>query len=98
MNHFDIFNKLLSTQSVDVARFARNVQGDFFCNFQTSWKSNNYLDADPLEADDSHEVFMMDEGETPPGDDDEAMSNGTVVWAWFAMLRFLCLAEWSIRA
>ena len=39
-----------------------------------------YLEADPLEADDSHEVFMMDEGETPPPDE-EAMSNGTVVWA-----------------
>ena len=55
-----------------------------------------YLDADPLEADDSHEVFMMDEGETPPVD--EGMSNGTVVWAWLAMLKFLCLAEWSILA
>ena len=42
--------------------------------------NNYYLEADPLEADDSHEVFMMDEGETPPPDE-EAMSNGTVVWA-----------------
>ena len=30
---FGIFNQLLSTQNV--ARFARNVQWDFFCDFQT---------------------------------------------------------------
>jgi hypothetical protein len=35
------------------------------------------LDVDPPEADDSHDVFMIDDGETPPED----MSNGTVVWA-----------------
>lgn len=54
-----------------------------------------HLDADPLDVDDSHEVFMMDEGETPPPperlgcppalvpDPPEIfdMSNGTVVWA-----------------
>ena len=32
-----IFNKLLSTQNVNVARFARNVEWDFFCDFQTLW-------------------------------------------------------------
>ena len=29
------FNELLSTQNVNVARFARNVECDFFCDFQT---------------------------------------------------------------
>ena len=29
-----IFNELLSTQNVNVARFARNVKWDFFCDFQ----------------------------------------------------------------
>ena len=32
---FGIFNQLLSTQNVNVARFARNVKWDFFCDFQT---------------------------------------------------------------
>ena len=32
---FGIFNELLSTQNVNVARFARNVKCDFFCDFQT---------------------------------------------------------------
>ena len=32
---FGIFDKLLSTQNVNVARFARNIEGDFFCDFQT---------------------------------------------------------------
>ena len=46
-----------------------------------------YLDAEPLEVDDSHEVFMMDDGDTPPPEmtapaaDEFDMSNGTVVWA-----------------
>ena len=42
------------------------------------------LDAEPLDVDDSHEVFMMDDGETPPPEtaaDEFDMSNGTVVWA-----------------
>ena len=26
---------ILSTQNVNVARFARNVEGDIFCDFQT---------------------------------------------------------------
>ena len=32
---FGIFNELLSTQNVNVACFARNVEWDFFCDFQT---------------------------------------------------------------
>ena len=46
---FGNFNKLLSTQNVNVARFARNVEWDFFCDFQTLWTSvpsylkKNYL-------------------------------------------------------
>ena len=34
-NIFGIFNQLLSTQNVNVARFARNVEWDSFCHFQT---------------------------------------------------------------
>ena len=30
-----IFNQLLSTKNVNVARLAHNVEGDFFCDFQT---------------------------------------------------------------
>ena len=32
---FGIFNEFLSTPNVTVARFARNVECDFFCDFQT---------------------------------------------------------------
>ena len=32
---FGIFNQLLSTQNVNVARFARKVECDFLGNFQT---------------------------------------------------------------
>ena len=32
---FGIFNRLLSTQNVNVVRFAHNVEWDFFCDFQT---------------------------------------------------------------
>ena len=32
---FGILDKLFSTQNVNVARFARNVECDFFCDFQT---------------------------------------------------------------
>ena len=32
---FGLFNELLSTQNFNVARFARNVEWDFFCDFQT---------------------------------------------------------------
>ena len=35
MTIFGILDELLSTQSVNVARFARNVEWDFFCDFQT---------------------------------------------------------------
>ena len=31
----DIFNEMLSTQNVNIARFARHVQCDFFSDFQT---------------------------------------------------------------
>ena len=34
---FGIFNELLSTQNVNVARFARNVDRDFFYDFLTLW-------------------------------------------------------------
>ena len=34
---FGIFNLLLSTQNVNVARLAPNVEWDFFCEFQTPW-------------------------------------------------------------
>ena len=34
---FGIFNELLSTQNVNVARFARNSEWDFFYDFQTLW-------------------------------------------------------------
>ena len=34
---FCIFNELLATQNVNVARFARNVECDFFSEFQTLW-------------------------------------------------------------
>ena len=37
MNHFGIFHQRLSTQNVNVARLARNVECDFFCDFQTLW-------------------------------------------------------------
>ena len=34
---FGIFNEFLSTQNLNVARFARKVVCDFFFNFQTPW-------------------------------------------------------------
>ena len=34
---FGISNELLSTQNVNVARFARNVEWNFLCDFQTPW-------------------------------------------------------------
>ena len=34
---FGIFNEFLSTQNVNVARFARNVEWDIFYDFQTPW-------------------------------------------------------------
>ena len=38
IDYFGIFNELLSTQTVNVASFARNVEWDFFCDFQTLWR------------------------------------------------------------
>ena len=38
-----IFNQLLSTHNVNVARFARNVERDFFCDFQTPCLNTNCL-------------------------------------------------------
>ena len=35
LTNFGIFNELLSIQNVNVARFARNEECDFFCDFQT---------------------------------------------------------------
>ena len=40
-SNFLVFNKLLSTQNVNVARFARNVEWNFFCDFQTLWLWRN---------------------------------------------------------
>ena len=34
---FGIFNQFLATQNVNVTRFARNVEWDFLCDFQTPW-------------------------------------------------------------
>ena len=34
-DHFGILNELLSTQDINVARFARNVECDFFGDFRT---------------------------------------------------------------
>ena len=36
---FDIFHEVLATQIVNETRFARNVERDFFCDFQTLWQS-----------------------------------------------------------
>ena len=36
MTILGILNELLSTQYVNVARFARNIEWDFFCDFQTT--------------------------------------------------------------
>ena len=35
MNHFGTFSDILFTQNVNVARFARNVEWDFLCNFES---------------------------------------------------------------
>ena len=55
MTIFGISNQLLSTQNVNVARFARHVKSDFFCNFQTLcrfesplWHSSFLIDFYPL--------------------------------------------------
>ena len=36
-DHFWHFNEVFYTSIVNVARFARNVEWDFFCDFQTWW-------------------------------------------------------------
>ena len=33
----------MSTQNVNVARFARNVEWNFFCDFQTPWTPSNHF-------------------------------------------------------
>ena len=40
---FGIFNQLLSTKNVNVARFARNVECDFLGDFQTLWSLTAFL-------------------------------------------------------
>ena len=39
---FVIFNELLFTKSVNVARFARSVECDFLCDFRTLWEELNW--------------------------------------------------------
>ena len=41
-NIFGISQQLLTARYVNVARFARNVEWDFFCNFQTLWVVSYY--------------------------------------------------------
>ena len=45
---FGIFNELLSTQNANSARFARNDEWDFFCDFQTLCKNGALLDISSL--------------------------------------------------
>ena len=40
---FGIFNLLLSIQNASIARFARNVEWDFFCDFQTTWSREVWI-------------------------------------------------------
>ena len=42
---FAIFNKLLSTQNVNGVRFARNVEWDFFCDFQTLLRTLTFFNS-----------------------------------------------------
>ena len=44
---FGIFNQLLSTQNVNTARFARNVEWDFFCDFQTEFSQVATISVNP---------------------------------------------------
>ena len=50
MTIFGIFDELLSTQNVNAARFARNVECDIFCDFSntvilsSSWTNNHLLE------------------------------------------------------
>ena len=49
MDHFfAFFNEHLSTQNVNVARFARNVEWDFFCDFQTPWDCRIFFEKSVL--------------------------------------------------
>ena len=41
------FNELLFTQNVNVARSARNVECDFFCDFQALWRAPRHLILSP---------------------------------------------------
>ena len=41
MTIFGIFNQLLSTQIKNIARFARNIEWDFFYDFQTLCQKSN---------------------------------------------------------
>ena len=43
IDHFWHFNELLSSQNVYIARFARIVEWDFFCDFQTPCKLMNWV-------------------------------------------------------
>ena len=41
---FGIFKELLSTQTLNLARFVRNIDLDFFCNFQTPCHCSLFLE------------------------------------------------------
>ena len=44
LDHFwHFFNELLSTQNVNVARFALNVEWNFFCDFQTPCHARSFI-------------------------------------------------------
>ena len=43
-----LFNELLSTQNVKIARFARNVEWDFFCDFQTPCERSFFYSREAL--------------------------------------------------
>ena len=52
MTIFGIFNELMFTQNVNVARFARNVEWDFFYDFQTPC-------GNPYKKDQKNETFFF---------------------------------------
>ena len=45
---FGIFHELLSHQDIDVACFARNIEWDFFCDFQTLFNGASYSSAEKV--------------------------------------------------
>ena len=45
---FGIFKELLSTHNVNVARFARNVECDFFCDFQPLCEAEKHMQCQRL--------------------------------------------------